>query len=191
MERMKIAVVMGSTRPGRLADAVAGWLMEQLTRREDAEYEIVDLADHALPLLDEPMPAIMGEYRNPHTRAWSERVAGFDAFVFVTPEYNRSIPAALKNALDYLYAEWGDKAAGIVSYGADAGGARAAEHLRQILGELRVADVRSTVAFNKYVDFDAEHRFAPAPYRSDELHLMLDQLVSWAAALRATRAVAR
>jgi NAD(P)H-dependent FMN reductase len=187
MAELKVGIVLGSTRPGRQADAVADWIMREVKERKDAEFELVDLAEHALPPLDEPMPAITGQYSRPHTKAWAARVAGLDAFVFVTPEYNRSIPAALKNALDYLYAEWANKAAGIVSYGADAGGARAAEHLRQILGELQVADVRQTVGFNKYVDFDAERRFAPAPYRAGELHRMLDQLVSWATALRTTR----
>lgn len=187
MEPLKVGIVLGSTRPGRRADAVGDWVIQEVKERSDAVYELVDLAEHALPPLDEPMPAITGRYSRPHTRAWAARVAGLDAFVFVTPEYNRSIPAALKNALDYLYAEWGDKAAGIVSYGADAGGARAAEHLRQILGELQVADVRHTVGFNKYVDYDADKRFAPAPYRAGELNRMLDQLVAWAGALRALR----
>lgn len=191
MDRLKVGIVLGSTRPGRRADAVGAWIMHEVKGRSDAQFELVDLADHALPPLDEPMPAITGRYSRPHTEAWAARVAGFDAFVFVTPEYNRSVPAALKNALDYLYAEWGDKAAGIVSYGADAGGARAAEHLRQILGELHIADVRDTVGFNKYVDFDAERRFAPAPYRADELNRMLDRLVAWGAALRTVRETAR
>lgn len=184
MEPLKIAVVLGSTRPGRTAPLVGDWVLAQAAGREDAKVELVDLADHPLPLLDEPAPPITGTYTRPHTRAWAQLIAGFDGYLFVTPEYNRSIPAVLKNALDYLYAEWNDKAAGIVSYGADAGGARAAEHLRHVLGELRIADVRSTVALSRADDFGAQ---GPRPFQRQKLAMLLDELVRWAGALRALR----
>lgn len=187
MESLKIAVVLGSTRPGRRADAVAGWVLRHAVNRQDARFELVDLADHRLPLLDEPDPAIHGHYLLPHTLAWAARVADFDGFVFAVPEYNRSIPAALKNALDYLYAEWNDKAAGIVSYGVDAGGARAAEHLRGVLGELRVADVRSTAALSLMDDFTG-NEVTPRAFQEKKLDMLLDELLSWAGALRSVRA---
>jgi NAD(P)H-dependent FMN reductase len=186
MEPLNIAVVIGSTRPGRRADQVAEWALDEVNRRDGAKGELVDLADHALPLLDEPQPAITGVYTQPHTLSWAQRVAGFDGYLFVTPEYNRSIPAALKNALDYLYAEWNDKAAGVVSYGVDAGGARAAEHLRHVLGELRIADVRSTVALSLRDDF-ADGRPAPRAFQGQKLVALVDELLAWAGALRALR----
>src|SRR2546422_8319148 len=110
--------------------------------RGDAELELVDIKDYAPPLLDEPMSAILGKYSKDHTKAWSAKIDSFDAFVFVTPEYNHATSGALKNAIDYLYKEWNNKAAGFVSYGG-AGGVRAVENLRLVMGELMVADARA------------------------------------------------
>jgi NAD(P)H-dependent FMN reductase len=186
MTALQLAVLVGSTRPGRRGPAIGRWVHDHAARRDDVKAEILDVADFELPLLDEPLPARSGRYDHPHTRAWSAAVASFDAFLVVTPEYNRSVPAALKNAIDFLYAEWHDKAAGIVSYGSDAGGARAAEHLRGVLGELQVADVRATVALTRFEDFD-DTGFAPAPRREAELTVVLDQVVRWGTALRTLR----
>jgi NAD(P)H-dependent FMN reductase len=133
----KIAIILGSTRPGRNGEAVAKWVLDIAKRRDDAEYELVDIAEYKLPLLDEPLPPSMGHYSQPHTKAWAEKIGAFDGFVFVTPEYNHSTCGALKNAIDFLFAEWNNKAAGFVSYGA-VGGARAVEHLRLVMGELKV-----------------------------------------------------
>jgi NAD(P)H-dependent FMN reductase len=119
----EIGIIVGSTRPGRKADAVARWVHEIATRRNDALYEIVDIQDFHLPLLDEPVPPSLGHYTQPHTKAWAQHIAGFDGYVFVTPEYNHGTSGALKNAIDYLYAEWNNKAAGFVGYGG-AGGTR-------------------------------------------------------------------
>ena len=113
----RIAIVLGSTRPGRLGKAVAEWVLQRSAERTDAQFELLDVADFDLPLLDEPLPPSLGRHEHGHTRAWAEAVAGFDGFVFVTGEYNHSVPGALKNALDYLYAEWNNKAAAFVSYG--------------------------------------------------------------------------
>lgn len=128
------------------------------------------------------MPAIVGEYAHAHTREWAARIAPFDGFVFITPEYNHSFPAVLKNALDYLYAEWNDKAAGFVSLGGN-GGLRAVEQLRLVLAELKVATVRSQVVF-------ARGDLQDGVRRDGELNAMLDELVAWASALRSVRAVA-
>src|SRR5258705_2307943 len=141
---IKIAVVTGSTRPGRNNDAVARWVFDIAKKRADAEFELVDIADYELPLLDEHMPPMFGQYSHAHTKAWAAKIASFDAYIFVTPEYNHGISGALKNAIDYLFREWNDKACGIVSYGG-IGGARAAEQLRLVMGELMVADVRAQV----------------------------------------------
>jgi NAD(P)H-dependent FMN reductase len=182
----KIGIILGSTRPGRNGEAVAKWVLEQAQARGDADYELVDLADFDLPHLDEAIPASQGMYAGAHTQAWAAKVAEFDGYVFVTPEYNHSTSGALKNALDYVYAEWNNKAAGIVSYGA-AGGTRAAEHLRLILGELQIADVRAQVAFSLMTDFENFSVFTPAEYHVGSVNTMLDQLNAWAGALQSVR----
>src|SRR5262245_60964769 len=134
---LKVAIILGSTRPGRNGEAVAKWVLDNASRRTDATFELVDLKDFNLPL-----SPVLGRYSQPHTKAWAAKIAEFDAFVFVTPEYNHGIPGALKNAIDFLFREWNDKAAGFVSYGGHANGSRAVEQLRLVMGELRVADVR-------------------------------------------------
>ena len=121
---IRLAIIIGSTRPGRKADAVGRWVHDIATRRSDAEFEIVDIQDFDLPLLDEPVPPSLGQYSQEHTKTWAAKIASFDAYIFVTPEYNHGIPGALKNAIDYLYAEWNNKAAGSSATGELAGSAR-------------------------------------------------------------------
>ena len=180
---MRIAVILGSTRPGRRSESVAQWVVNAANARDDASFELIDLKEVNLPLLDEPVPAIFGEYAHAHTREWASLIAPYDGFVFVTPEYNHSFSAVLKNALDYLYAEWNDKAAGFVSLGGH-GGLRAVEQLRLVLAELKVATVRTQVAFGRG-DLQREPQ-----QQHEELNAMLDELVAWASALRSVRAVA-
>jgi NAD(P)H-dependent FMN reductase len=182
----KIAIILGSTRPGRNGEAVARWVLQQASTRTDADFELVDLRDHPLPHLDEAVPASMGMYSQPHTLAWAATIAAYDGFVFVTPEYNHGTTGVLKNAIDYLYAEWNNKAAGFVSYGS-AGGARAVEHLRLIMGELQVADVRQQVQFSLFHDFENFSTFVPGPQHEASVALMFDQVVSWSEALRTVR----
>lgn len=121
---LKIAIIIGSTRPGRNGEAVAKWVYEIAQKRTDAEFELVDIKDFNLPLLDEPVPPSMGQYSKPHTKKWAAKIGSFDGYVFVAPEYNHGISGALKNAIDFLFAEWNNKAAGFVSYGS-VGGVRA------------------------------------------------------------------
>ena len=186
MTAVRIGIIIGSTRPGRVGDQVAKWVLEHASTRSDAEFELIDLADFALPHLDEAVPPSLGQYAQAHTRAWAEKVDSFDGYIFVTPEYNHSTSGALKNALDFVYGEWNDKAAGLVSYGS-VGGTRAAEHLRLILGELQVADVRQQVSFSLVTDFENYTAFRPAAYHQGMLATQLDQLVPWALALRSVR----
>lgn len=195
---VRIAIVTGSTRPNRRGDQVARWVLESAGRRTsvapDASYALVDLADFALPLLDEPRPAAIGGYRNAHTKRWSAAISSFDGFIFVIPEYNHSLPAAIKNAVDYLFGEWNDKAAGFVSYGLH-GGVRAVEHLRLALGEVKVACVRSQVALSLFVDFEITDMaqpgtFRPADHHAGILDRLFDEVEAWSAALRPLRAPA-
>src|SRR5260221_207204 len=118
---IKIAIIVGSTRPGRNGEAVAKWVYEVAKKRSDAEFELVDIKDFNLPLLDEPVPPSLGQYSMPHTKVWAAKIDSFDGYVFVTPEYNHGISGALKNAIDFLFAEWNNKAAGFLSYGGVAG----------------------------------------------------------------------
>jgi NAD(P)H-dependent FMN reductase len=189
-EPLKIAIIVGSTRPGRNSEAVARWAYDIASARDDAGFDVVDLVDHPLPYLDEPAPPILGMYTHEHTKAWSALIDGYDAFVFVSPEYNHSIPAVLKNAIDFLYAEWNDKAAGLVTYSAQGGGVRAAEHLRSMLAELKVATVRSQVALPLSEDFRDYTTFTPRPDQEQALNTLLDELVAWGGALRRLRAPA-
>ena len=188
MAHMRIGIIVGSTRPGRKADAVARWVHEIASRRPDAEFEVVDIAAYDLPLLDEPVPPSMGQYSKEHTKRWSAAIASFDGFVFVTPEYNHATSGALKNAIDFLYAEWNNKAAGFVGYGS-AGGTRAVENLRLIMAEVQVATVRTQVALSLREDFENYTTFKPLARHEKTVNAMLDQLVAWTGALRTLRPV--
>lgn len=183
---IKIAIILGSTRPGRNGEAVANWVHGISGKRTDAKYELVDIREFNLPMLDEPIPPSMGQYSQAHTKAWAARIAPFDAFVFVTPEYNHGPSGALKNAIDYLYAEWNNKAAGFVSYGS-AGGARGVEQLRLILAELQIATVRSQVMLSLASDFENYEKFVPRDHQEAALHATLDQIVAWGGALKNLR----
>lgn len=183
---VKIAVVLGSTRPGRNGEAVARWVYDLAGKRGDAEFELIDIAAFDLPLLDEPVPPSMGQYSHEHTRRWAAKVAEFDGYVFVTPEYNHSTSAALKNALDHLYAEWNNKAAGFVSYGS-VGGIRAVEQLRLMMAELQVATVRAQVALSLFTDFENFSSFHPAAHHEPAVTDLLDQLICWSQAMKSVR----
>jgi NAD(P)H-dependent FMN reductase len=184
---IKVAIIVGSTRPGRKAEAVARWVQDIAQKRTDAEFELVDIQDYNLPLLDEPVPPAMGKYSHEHTKKWAAKIASFDAFVFVTPEYNHGPSGALKNAIDYLYREWNNKAAGFVGYGS-AGGTRAVEQLRLVMGELQVADVRAQVMLSLYTDFENFSVFKPADRHEQSVNSMLDQVIAWGGALQTLRA---
>lgn len=183
---LKIAIIIGSTRPNRKGEVVGKWVFEHAQKRGDAEYELIDLKEMNLPLLDEPQSPARGEYVHEHTKAWSAKIAPFDAYVLVTPEYNHGTCAALKNGLDCLYKEWNNKAAGFVGYG-NAGGVRAVEQLRLTLAELQIATVRSQVALSIYTDWENFAVFKPAALHEKTLKAMLDQLNAWGGALQTLR----
>jgi NAD(P)H-dependent FMN reductase len=185
-DALKIAIIVGSTRPGRIGASVAQWVSEQAQGRS-AAYDLVDLADFDLDLLNEPtVPgAAGGVYENPKTTRWSEAIQEYDGFVFVTPEYNHGVPAALKNAVDVLYPEWNNKGAALVSYGADAG-VRAVEQWRQILANVFLHVTRGQMSIRTFEEFE-DGRFVPAPRRPEQIHALLDQLEALTAAVKSLR----
>jgi NAD(P)H-dependent FMN reductase len=185
MDFLNIAIIVGSTRPGRSGAAVASWVNEQAATRSTARYEVIDIAEQNLPMLDEAVPALAGRYEHKHTKDWAATVARFDGFVFITPEYNHSTSPALLNALDYVYGEWNNKAVGFVSYGTSYG-VRAVEHLRGVVGELQMADIRNQVRFALPGNFP-NRVFAPGPEHDSQVADLFDQLELWAGALRAIR----
>lgn len=185
MESIRTAIVVGSTRPYRQGPAIAEWVAA--APAPGLALEIVDLAELDLPLLEEPAPAITQRYEQSSTRRFSRLIAGFDAFVLVTPEYNHSTSGALKNALDHLYAEWRDKPVAFVGYGID-GGTRAVEHLRTICAELGMAGVGAQVAIRLGDDLTEDGACEPRESQLGARTRMLETLERWAGALRSLRA---
>lgn len=183
---IKIAIIIGSTRPNRLGEKVARWVYDIAAKRQDASFELIDLAAVNLPFLDEPEPPSSGKYAHEHTKAWSARIAPFDGFVFVTPEYNHGTCASLKNAIDFLWLEWNNKSAGFVSYGS-AGGTRAVEQLRQVMTEIEVADVRKQVSLSLFTDFVDYTELKPGPQQPKAVEAMLDQVIGWGTVLQGYR----
>ncbi len=159
----RIKIILGSTRPGRFGEQPAKWLMEQTKTIKDHAFELIDLKEVNLPFLDEPSPPMMRQYTKDHTKAWSKVIDEADGFVFVTGEYDHSIPAALKNAIDFLFHEWNYKPASFVSYGSAAGGARSVEHLRGVCGEVKMYDLREQLLLADYynnLDEAGNYKFA-------------------------------
>jgi NAD(P)H-dependent FMN reductase len=183
---LKIAIILGSTRPGRNGEAISQWMYEIAKKRSDANFELLDVKDYNLPLLDEPIPPSMGQYTKEHTKTWALKIDSFDAYVFVTAEYNHGIPGALKNAIDFLYKEWNNKVAGFVSYGG-AGGVRSVEQLRLVMAELKVATVRSQVTLSLFTDFENFAKFKPAPFQENSANTLLDEVVAWSGAFKTLR----
>jgi NAD(P)H-dependent FMN reductase len=184
---LKVGIIIGSTRPNRVGAAVAQWVLEQAKEHRAAEFELIDLLDFNLPLLDEPVsPAMSTQYQHAHTKKWSAKIASLDAFIFVSPEYNHGTSAALKNALDFLYHEWNDKVAAFVAYGM-AGGTRAVEQLRLNLAELQMATVRNQLALSLRTDFEQFKIFKPARYQEQGLKSVIEQLIRWGEALQQLR----
>jgi NAD(P)H-dependent FMN reductase len=184
---VKIAILVGSTRPGRKGSSVGRWVYDAARKRDDAEFELVEIDDFHLPLLDEPVDAGAANrnYERESTRGWSRLIDGFDGFVWVTPEYNHGVPAAMKNAVDLLYPEWNNKAAGFVGYGFD-GATRAVEQWRGILAAVVMFTVRAQVALKNFEDW-TDGEFTPGERRDRSLERVLDQVVAATAAVRQLR----
>ncbi|WP_094094297.1 NADPH-dependent FMN reductase [Paenibacillus physcomitrellae] len=180
MAKLNIGIILGSTREGRVSPQVGEWVKGIADKRGDANYEIVDISDFKLPFLGTT------DGSEPGIAAWNQKLASLDGFVFIVQEYNHSITGALKNALDFAREAWNNKAAGIVSYGST-GGARAAEHLRGIMGELMIADVRVHPTLSLFTDFENGTVFKPQELHSANVNLMLDQVIAWSGALKTLR----
>ena len=188
MKTPRIAIILGTTRPTRFGDKPANWIYNVAAEREDMEVELVDLRDYPLPFFDEAASNAWAPSQNPVAVAWQQKLAEFDGYIFVTPEYNHSITGVLKNAIDQAYVEWVRKPAAIVAYGM-VGGARAAEQLRQILVELQMAPTRFGVHIMG-ADFMAARQgksLHEIEHLQGSVKAMLDDLAWWANALKAAR----
>lgn len=183
-----VRVILGSTRPNRFGIQPAEWVMEQAKQISEHQFELVDLEEVNLPLLDEPVPPMMQQYSKDHTKAWSKIIDEADGFIFITAEYNHSVPGALKNAIDYLFHEWHYKPASFVSYGSLAGGTRAVEHLRGICGELKIYDLREQLLMPDYynkMDEKGLHKFEERHH--DQIQEILTQTAFWAEQMKPIR----
>lgn len=188
-KRLRVVLLVCSTRPGALGPAVGAWLADTLAPGAEAlgaDLVPVALGDLALPFLDEEEHPSSGVHHHEHTRRWSRIVEAADGFVFVTPEYNYGMPAALKNALDFLGPEWAWKPAGFVSYGHTSAGTRAVQHAKQVVTTLRLVPLGSTVAI-RIADALPEGRFAPSARHAEAAEGMLAELAGLARALAPMR----
>jgi len=185
----KIAVIVGTTRATRFGEKPARWIHDIAVARADMSVELIDLREYPMPFFDEPATNAWVPSKNEVAQRWQKKVAEFDGYIFVTAEYNRGVPAVLKNALDYAYPEWNRKAAAYVGYGS-VGAARSIEHLRLICVELQMAPTRTGVHIQG-ADFMAVWRqgkdIKELSYLEPNSKAMLDELQWWASALMVAR----
>ncbi|NGN68914.1 NAD(P)H-dependent oxidoreductase [Streptomyces sp. A7024] len=187
---LKLAVIIGSVREGRFAPVVAEWFGKQLADRGDFDVDWIDLAEQRIPLeLPPTPPAIDPDLPRPaYMDELTRRMARADAYVILTPEYNRSFPASLKSAIDWYCTEWQAKAVGFVGYSGGTGGVLAIEQLRQVFGEVRAHSVREYVSFPRYyVHLEEDGSWNPPEYNAADASRMLDELLWWGKALRDAR----
>ncbi len=183
----KIQIILGSIRPGRNGEKVANWLMKNLPQADGFEYELIDLKDWNLPLELEPIPPSQNKYSGEETKRWAAKIAEGDSYIWITPEYNHSTSAALKNAIDHIYKEWNKKPVALVAYGS-LGGGRAVEHLRGIAAELQMVSIRRAVhIMNPWATFDTKGNLQDEETYKTQLSEMMDQLVWWTRATKAAR----
>jgi len=185
---LKLNIIIGSTRPGRVGPVIGDWFKEFAKSHGKFDIELVDLADFNLPLLDEASHPRLQQYEHEHTRRWSKSVGKADAYVFITPEYDYFPPASLVNAVQALALEWHYKAAGVVSYGGISGGLRSAQSLRQLLSNVNVHALPQTVPVPFFPQFISEEgEFRANEQMNEGAKAMLDELHKWATALKTIR----
>jgi NAD(P)H-dependent FMN reductase len=188
MSTNRLNVIIASTRPGRVGDQIGAWFAGVARGASGFDVHVVDLAEIGLPMLDEPVSAIDAtEYMNEHTRRWSSVTAAAEAFVVVTPEYNRGYPASIKNALDYLYSEWRHKPVAFVSYGMTSGGMRAAAQLTEVVAGLGMVPVSQGVVVHLRESIDAHGVLVPTPRMERAAAATLAELWRLAGALASIR----
>lgn len=176
-----IGIIIGSTRPGRFGTQPAEWLQKLSAEHPEHTYQLVDIADYSLPLLDEPKSASTMQYEKEHTKKWSAKIASLDGFVFVTPEYNHTVASSLTNAIDFLYHEWSNKPVAFVSYGGESGGGRAIEHLRAIVGQLSMFDLQTNLLIhNYYFHLNDKGEWQPDEQQTQKAHKILKDIGFWA-----------
>ncbi|HET6508432.1 MAG TPA: NAD(P)H-dependent oxidoreductase [Baekduia sp.] len=188
----QLHVILASTRPGRAGEPIAEWFVQRARAHGAFDVELVDLAEVALPFLDEPAHPRLRRYEHEHTKAWSARIDAGDAFVFVTPEYNYGYPATLKNAIDYLHFEWQHKPVAFVSYGGVAAGTRAVQQLKQVVTTLKMMPLFEAVNIPFHTQFiDEEGRLQPNETMEAAADAMLSELVLTEQTLRPRRKAIR
>lgn len=186
--KYKLKVIVGSTRPGRKGPAIADWFLEVAKQHAAFDVELLDLKEINLPFMDEEAHPRAQRYANEHTKNWSEKIDSADAYVVVTPEYNYSYPAALKNALDYLAVEWNEKPMGFVSYGGLSGGTRAVQDLKgpvTTLGMMPLTEAVNIPFFGKHINDNGVFEDYESVNKSADV--MLHKLKRWAKALKNMR----
>jgi NAD(P)H-dependent FMN reductase len=191
--KLKLGIIISTTRPGRLGDKIGEWIVGLAAKRSEATFELVDLRDYPLPFFEEKLPPLYAPSAHPVAQRWSAKMAELDGYLFLTAEYNHSVSGVLKNALDYLGAETHRKPATFVGYGG-AGGARAVEHLRGILAEMQVATLKNAVHIGRteMLGLLREGKtLADFPYLDELTTPLFDELAWWATTLAAGRSSSR
>lgn len=187
---IKIGIITGSIRDVRVNAQVAEYFKKVAESKNmaDVTFEIVDIKDYQLPIFNEALPPAMAnkQYDNEDVQTWSNKIDELDGYIFITPEYNKSISSALKNNIDYLGSEWHHKSAGIVGYGSTLGIA-AINSLRGILANFKLADVTPHGAFSIFTDFENMQTFTPAEVHTPTIHAVIDDVVDWARAMKTVR----
>ena len=186
---MKLAVVVVSTREGRVGESVGKWFLGYAQEHGGFDVELIDLKEVNLPLLNEPKHPVLHDYQFEHTKRWSKLIEPADAFVFVTPEYDYFVPGALVNAIDYLAREWNYKPAGLVGYGGISGGLRSIQAAKPLLTSVKMMPIPESVSVQFVQNNIEEGVFTPERKHEDMARLMLDELVRWATALKTLRTV--
>ncbi len=183
----RLHTVIASTRPTRIGPNVAKWFHEFAKQHGNFDTHLVDLADFALPILDEPEHPSRRKYRNEHTKKWSASVNAADAFVFVTPEYNYGPPPSLLNALDYLFWEWQYKAVGLVGYGGISGGGRSTHAIKPTIATLKMMPIPETVWLPNVYGQLKDGVFTPSEFNEQGASALLNELIKWTEALAPLR----
>lgn len=185
-----LKVITTTTRPGRKGPVLAAWISEIAKKSPGFNVEVIDLGELNLPMMDEAAHPRFQKYEHAHTKKWSATINAADAFIFITAEYNYSMTAPIKNAIDYLFNEWANKPAAFVSYGGASGGTRAVQMLKQVLTTVKVVPVTEAVALPFFTAMiNDEDAFVSNEGIDKSAEVMLAELLRWTTILKPARAV--